>query len=144
MARFGQESRARLKLAHPLLQKLMKEAIKEFDFTILQSMRGRADQEMAFKLGHTKVHFGNSAHNWYPSIALDVAPWPVNWKNLKPFYNLSKVILPIAREMKIPIRWGGDWDSDGDSTDQKFMDLPHYELDPWRKWSKKSKLFEGK
>lgn len=144
MARFGKDSRARLELAHPLLQKLMNRAIKEMDFTILGSMRGRADQERAFKLGHTQVHFGKSAHNWLPAIALDIAPWPVNWSRLKPFHRLASIILPMAREMEIPIRWGGDWDSDGDSTDQKFMDLPHYELTPWRQWAKKSKPFEGK
>ncbi len=143
MPKFSKGSKERLALAHPLLQKLMNEAIKQFDFTILQSMRGRAEQERAFSLGHTQVHFGTSAHNWTPAIALDIAPWPIDWSNLKPFHTLSQIILPMAKEMKIPIRWGGDWDGDGDLKDQKFIDLPHYELTPWREWAKKSKPFEG-
>jgi peptidoglycan LD-endopeptidase CwlK len=30
--------------------------------------------------------------------------------------------------MGIEIRWGGDWDGDGDLSDHKFNDLPHFEL----------------
>lgn len=142
MAKFSVDSAERLSHAHPLLQKLMNEAIKQFDFVILQSQRGRADQELAFKLKHTKVHYGDSSHNWRPALALDIAPNPVNWKNLKPFHALSKIIIPMAKEMKIPIRWGGDWDGDGDLTDQKFIDLPHYELTPWREFAKKAKPFD--
>ncbi|WP_232367585.1 M15 family metallopeptidase domain-containing protein [Alteromonas pelagimontana] len=26
------------------------------------------------------------------------------------------------------VRWGGDWDMDGQTLDQKFNDLPHFEL----------------
>ena len=36
--------------------------------------------------------------------------------------------LYIAGKMKHRIRWGGDWDGDTDVKDQKFMDLPHFEL----------------
>lgn len=132
---------ARLKHAHPLLQKLMNVAREKFDFTILDSQRGREAQEKAFREGHTKVHFGNSAHNWDPSVALDVAPLPIVWSSRAPFIALSKVILAIAKEEKIPVRWGGDWNMNGILTDEKFSDLPHYELHPWREWAKESKPF---
>ena len=26
------------------------------------------------------------------------------------------------------LRWGGDWDKDGSTTDQNLNDLPHFEL----------------
>lgn len=144
MPEFDAASAKRLKLAHPLLQKLMNAAIKKTPFMILQSQRGRADQEIAFKKGHTKVHFGNSAHNWNPSVALDIAPTPLNWKNHKPFLDLQMgVIMPLAKELGIPIRLGCDWDMDGETKDETFIDLPHVELHPWRKWAKQSKPFEG-
>lgn len=144
MPKFSKGSADRLSRAHPLLQKLMNEAIKQFDFMILDSQRGRAAQELAFRQGHTKVHFGNSAHNWNPSIALDVAPLPVNWRGTKQFITLGqKIIMPLAKSMDIPIRWGADWDMDSDLSDETFVDLPHYELTPWRTWAKKSKPFEG-
>jgi hypothetical protein len=30
--------------------------------------------------------------------------------------------------MEVKLRWGGDWDSDKDTKDQNFNDLPHFEL----------------
>lgn len=140
---FDLGSAARLANAHPMLQTLMAEAKKEAGFTILDSQRGRAAQELAFKQHRTKVHYGNSAHNWTPAVALDVAPLPIDWNDLQPFIHLSKIILPIAKRLKIPIRWGGDWDMDGKSTDEKFVDMPHYELHPWRDFAKYSRPYEG-
>lgn len=144
MSGFDKGSAERLSRAHPLLQKLMHEAIKQAPFMILDSQRGRAAQELAFRQGRTKAHFGNSAHNWSPSIALDVAPLPVNWKNVKPFAVLQMhIIRPLATTMRIPIRHGCDWNMNGILTDESFIDYPHLELHPWRVWAKKSKLFLG-
>ncbi|MBN9067072.1 MAG: hypothetical protein J0H60_11600 [Rhizobiales bacterium] len=153
MAKFSAVSLARLESAHPLLQKVMHAAIEKYDFTILQSQRGRADQEEAFRKGNTHAHFGQSAHNWSPAIALDVAPYPIDWKDAARFVALNKVIgcfnpetgfgYGLAKDMQIPLRWGGDWNFNGKTTDEHLVDLPHYELHPWRTWAKKSKLFKG-
>ena len=79
-----------------------------------------------------------SEHNYYPSRAIDIAPYPINWGNeqtqIGRFYQLSGIVLTINKRLydegKVTrlLRWGGDWDSDGDFTDQRFHDLPHYEL----------------
>lgn len=143
MPKFSAVSKARLAAAHPLLQQLMNEAILEFDFTILQSQRGRADQELAFRRGNTKVHYGSSAHNWTPAIALDIAPYPINWNDVKAFRRLQMgIIKPLAVKLKIPIRLGCDWDMDGNTADERFVDWPHVELHPWRTWAKKSKPYD--
>jgi peptidoglycan L-alanyl-D-glutamate endopeptidase CwlK len=34
----------------------------------------------------------------------------------------------IGQSMGLKIRWGGDWDSDGDINDNKFDDLVHVEI----------------
>jgi hypothetical protein len=34
----------------------------------------------------------------------------------------------IAMMLGIPIRWGGDWNSNNDLKDNNFDDLPHFEL----------------
>ena len=137
-------SAARLAKAHPLLIKLFTEVAKQTPIVILDSQRGRAAQELAFRTKRTKVHFGNSAHNWSPAIALDVCPLPINWKNTKPFIALGqKIVMPLAKEMGIPIRWGADWNGNGDLSDESFVDMPHYELTPWRSFAKTSKPFEG-
>lgn len=143
MPTFSTRSKRALAAAHPLLQKLFAEVIKEFDCVVLEGRRGKADQEKAFKGGFSKARFGESAHNYSPAIALDVCPYPIDWKNEKAFLRLSEVVLRKARELAIPIRWGGDWDGDGDRTDQKLMDLPHYELNPWRQYAKGSSLYRG-
>ena len=135
----------RLKKAHPLLQKLFTAVAAETDIVILDSTRGKAAQELAYKKGNTKVHFGNSAHNYTPAIALDVCPLPVDWSRSgrKKFEALGKqFVLPIAARLKISIRWGADWNMNSVLTDEKFSDMPHYELHPWRTYAKQSKLVE--
>lgn len=145
---FSTRSKRALAAAHPMLQTLFNEVIKEFDCVITESRRGRADQEKAFREGHSNAHFGQSAHNWTPAVALDVYPYPIVWdrpdyKNGKAFIAQADVVRRLAKKLGIPIRWGGDWDGDGDMTDQKLMDLPHFELNPWRKFAEGSKLYNG-
>lgn len=67
-------------------------------------------------------------HNVYPSQAIDtcvdVDPGPgkaVVW-DLAAYAPLG----PLAR--KHGLRWGGDWDGDGSSADERFIDAPHLEL----------------
>lgn len=140
MPTFGTASLASRAKLHPKLQELVDAAIKEIDFKILDATRGRAAQQKALAQGHSKVSFGNSAHNYVPAIAADLFPAPYDWNNRKAFINLSKVVLRIAKEKNIPIRWGGDWNGDGNLSDG--WDMPHYELTPWREWAKQSKLYE--
>ena len=42
------------------------------------------------------------------------------------FNNWFNVAYP--NEPPLAIRWGGDWDLDGVTTDQTFMDLAHFEI----------------
>jgi peptidoglycan LD-endopeptidase CwlK len=137
---FGTASLASRAKLHPKLQELVDAAIKEIDFKILDATRGRAAQEKAFAQGNSKAKFGQSAHNYVPAIAADLFPAPYDWNNRQAFINLSKVVLRIAKEKNIPIRWGGDWNGDGNLSDG--WDMPHYELTPWREWAKQSKLYE--
>jgi peptidoglycan LD-endopeptidase CwlK len=136
MPKLSAASQKRLDAAHPLLIKLFKACISDPmcpDFTVLDSQRGRAAQEKAFSAGNSKAHFGQSPHNWTPSIALDVVPYPIDWEDLPRFKVLGAFVEAKARELGIPISWGGRWRS--------FKDYPHYELTPWRDFAKKSKLF---
>ncbi len=119
---------------HPLLQKIVDAAIKETDFVILDAQRGRAEQERAFAEKKSRAHFGQSAHNYSPAIAMDIVPYPVDWSDTKRFRDLHAVIMRIAEEQGTPITWGGNFTS--------LVDMPHYELKPWREWAKKSKLIE--
>lgn len=128
-------SRTRLLGAHPLLQQLFAAVALRSNVTILDSQRGRAAQELAFRQGHSRAHFGQSAHNWNPAIALDVAPYPIDWNNIARFKALGAMVTTEAKARGTPISWGGTWKS--------LKDYPHYELDPWRQWAAKCKPYLG-
>ena len=50
------------------------------------------------------------------------------WDDINQFYLMAGHIQSIAIRLGYKIRWGGDWDRDGDLTDQTFMDLGHFEI----------------
>jgi peptidoglycan L-alanyl-D-glutamate endopeptidase CwlK len=104
------------------------EVVKEFDCTILCGTRSKEEQERLFLEGKSKVHFPHSKHNGSPAKAADVAPYPVDWRDIRRFYFFGGYVLAIAKQMGIDIRWGGDWDGDLQVKDQNFNDLPHFEL----------------
>ena len=126
MPRFSARSASRLAECHKDLQRVMNAAIQEVDFTVLCGHRGKAEQDAAVAAGNSKLRWPKSKHNKKPSLAVDVAPWPIDWNNRARFKALAKVILAEAAALGISLRWGGDWNSDGDDSDG--WDLPHFEL----------------
>jgi len=50
------------------------------------------------------------------------------WDDINQFYLMAGHIQSIATRLDYEIRWGGDWDRDGELTDQTFMDLGHFEI----------------
>lgn len=132
MPSFSTRSKKNLAGAHPLLQQLFNEVIKDFDCTVLDSQRGKAAQEEAFRRGNSKARHGQSPHNYAPSLAVDVVPYPIDWDNIAAFRRLVNVVKRKAKALGIPISCGADWRS--------FKDYPHHELTPWRKFAKDSQL----
>jgi peptidoglycan L-alanyl-D-glutamate endopeptidase CwlK len=134
MAKFSQISIQRLSTCHPDLQLVLTKAILEFDFSVLAGHRGELEQTIAFQEGKSKTPWPKSKHNGSPSLAVDIAPYPILWpdpknpKNWARFYYLGGYVLGIAAELNVPLRWGGDWDGDRDIHEQRFDDLPHFEL----------------
>jgi peptidoglycan L-alanyl-D-glutamate endopeptidase CwlK len=110
--------------------------LKYYDHSILCGHRGREEQEKAFKEKKTKVIYPHSKHNKLPSMAVDVAPYPIKWdnKHLNRFYCFAGFVLGAAYQLKKQgvishdIGWGGDWDGDRDFSDQNFNDLVHFWL----------------
>jgi peptidoglycan L-alanyl-D-glutamate endopeptidase CwlK len=80
--------------------------------------RGQVEQEQAYKDHVSNAHFGHSAHNVVPAMAVDLfritqaqgASFDRNW--------YEAVVAPIARASGLV--WGGDWKS--------IKDMPHVEL----------------
>ncbi len=133
MPSFGRRSKERLATLHPDLQVILKDAIRFIDFTIVCGHRDEEAQEEAFAIGASTKRWPESKHNTTPSIAVDVAPWfptrpHIDWKDDNAFARLFGHIERVAIEHGIEIRWGNDWDRDGGSRDQSFMDGGHIEL----------------
>jgi len=127
---FGPASKSRLAELHPDLQRVLLAAIQVMDFSIVCGYRGKEDQEQAVRDGKSKLHFPDSKHNTTPSRAADLCPYRggLRWEDKEAFYLLGGVLKTVAHQFGIKVRWGGDWDGDGDLHDQKLYDLPHVEL----------------
>ena len=128
MAKYGERSKKNLSTAHPKLQELFNEVIKVYDHSIICGRRGKEEQDQAVHEGRSKQVWPTSKHNSDPSHAVDAAPYPIDWNDLKRLYYFAGIVKGIASQKKIAIRWGGDWDGDNDFKDQTFNDLVHFEL----------------
>lgn len=137
MALFAKASMDQLASCHPELQLLFNTVIDNFNCVVLEGHRNEADQNAAFLKGTSKLKFPFGKHNAIPSNAVDVAPYPVDWKNIKRFYWFAGYVIGIADslfaagKMTHRIRYGGDWNRNYDITDEKGLsDLVHFELVP--------------
>ncbi len=136
--KLSDSSRQRLLQCDKQLQDIVLELIKYLDITILPhgGFRDYHTQQMLFEAGKSKVKYPDSKHNKMPSLAVDMAPYPIDWgegdtpkwKAYGRFYYMAGQVQMIARHKGINIRWGGDWDGDNDFGDQNFNDLPHFEI----------------
>jgi hypothetical protein len=128
MAKFSQASKSKLATADRRLQELFNLVIKEHDCTVLYGHRSNEEQDELYRKGLSKLKGGQSSHNSNPSRAVDVVAYPINWKDYKRHYHFAGIVLGIASQLGIKIRWGGDWDMDDDLNDQTFNDLVHFEV----------------
>ena len=113
MFRFGSTSRDRLATIDDALQRVLHRAMgyQLMDFTIVCGHRTQKDQAQAFSVGASKKEWPNSKHNIFPSIAVDIAPWPIDWDDHLAFARLYGIIEAAAAEEGVPLRWGGDWET---------------------------------
>jgi len=128
MASFGTRSLEHLNTLDPRLHRVLVASIRTFDFTVLIGHRDEAAQNEAQASGRSTVRWPHSKHNMSPSLAVDLAPWPIDWADRERFTYLAGHIVGIGSHMGVPIRWGGDWDKDTEVRDNGFDDLVHFEL----------------
>lgn len=118
---FGATSRARLNQVHPDLQRVAELALSysPHDFTITEGIRTLARQKQLKAAGASQTL--NSRH--ITGHALDFAVLvggKVRWD--WPLYPpVADAFKRAAKELNVPIIWGGDWKS--------LRDGPHIELD---------------
>lgn len=125
---FSSQSRSHLDSCDVRLQEICESIIPYYDFTVLEGYRSNERQDELFRQGKSRLKAGESKHNSHPSLAVDIAPWPIDWKDTNRFYLLAGMMFQAAAELDVKLRWGGDWDRDWEHTDQTFFDLPHFEI----------------
>jgi peptidoglycan L-alanyl-D-glutamate endopeptidase CwlK len=129
---FSKSSLDRLEGVNHILADLCFRVLYHRDCTVIYGKRTIEEQLKLVNEGLSKTM--NSYHlpqEDGKAWAVDLAPYPIDWKNTKQFYWLAGMMKVLA-ELYLPdgyyLRWGGNWDSDEDLDDQSFMDLVHYEL----------------
>lgn len=120
MPEFSELSIKNIKTLEPRLQRLCYEVIQYYDFSVLCGFRNKKDQNEVYELKRSNRKWPNSMHNILPSNAVDIAPYPINWKDKKEFFFLGGLMMAEAWRLNIPLRWGGRW--------KELKDLGHYEL----------------
>ncbi|MEL6301085.1 MAG: M15 family metallopeptidase [Pseudomonadota bacterium] len=128
MYKFSRSSQERLASCDERIQRVCKRVIMIKDFTVLEGTRSQERQEQLFSQGKSKLQWPNSKHNTTPSLAIDIAPYPIDWHDLAEFRYLAGLMVGTGHEMGIALRWGGDWNMNGALSDNRFNDLPHFEL----------------
>lgn len=138
--RFGRRSLEKLDTCHHDLKQLAFRALSmsPYDFTIVHGWRNEDMQNMLVESGVSRTPWPESKHNYVDeatgspcSMAIDFAPWVnrgIPWEDTHIFAVVAGCFFAAASDMGIDIRWGGDWDSDGLTSDQTLLDYGHVEL----------------
>jgi peptidoglycan L-alanyl-D-glutamate endopeptidase CwlK len=154
--RLGAQSLARLKGVHPQLARVVQGAIEKTkqDFMVLEGVRSKetmweywgkgrtASQcraagvpEKYAKPGLAKVTWLNNPLGSNHRImadgfghAVDLCPFPVDWNDAAKFDAIADAMFAAAKELGVKIRWGADWDQDGNPRERGETDSPHFEV----------------
>lgn len=106
------------------------------DFSVLEGVRTFERQKQLYAQGRTEpgqvvTWTLNSPHilkeDGY-GHAVDLAPYPLDWSDTAAFDRVAKAVLAAAEELGISVRWGADWDRDGNPRERGESDSPHFEL----------------
>jgi len=134
MRKWGDKSKEVRADLHPTLVHYLDRALQEVaDISLICGHRNQADQMKAYFSGNSTLMWPQGKHNSLPSLAVDFRPYPMPKFKAKVWAALAYTagrIIQMAAEDGVKIRWGGDWDADGDLTNQKFDDLFHLEVVP--------------
>lgn len=121
----GKRSLERLVGVHHDLVRVVKRAIEltDHDFSVIEGLRTIETQRAYVAKGASKTM--NSRHLTGHAVDLYPVGRPTPWDKCPV---VAAAMLAAAVELDVAIRWGGDWNMDGDSRDEKFYDGPHFEL----------------
>lgn len=132
----SKRSRNNLAGVHPKLVECVEEALRitTQDFTVVEGVRTIEKQREYFKKGASKTM--NSRHLKQPDgfgHAVDLYPYYDSSVQVDAPFSRFKAIkdamFTAAEKVGCRLTWGADWDHDGDSNDERFVDSPHYQIE---------------
>lgn len=113
-------SQRRLYECDKQLQDLFLKVEEAIPCAVICGHRGQEEQDKAYAEGKSTKKWPNGKHNKMPSVAIDVAPIPLDWDDEARFIRFGNFVEGVAHSMGIKIIWGGDW--------AQPYDLVHFEL----------------
>jgi peptidoglycan L-alanyl-D-glutamate endopeptidase CwlK len=132
MRKWGKKSQKVYDELDPRLQRVCDRILHEVaDVSLIDGFREEVRQNHYYVTNRSSVQWPNSKHNKQPSLAVDLQPYPMPQRKEKLWAALAYIAgraIQIGIEEGVIIRWGGDWNQDGDLTNQKFDDLFHLEI----------------
>lgn len=128
MGSFSKKSLVLLSECDERLVSICNEVIKIYDFSILVTYRGEDEQNKAYIEKKSKFKFPNSKHNKVPSLAIDIAPFPIDFNDTNRFFYLAGLMMATAKKLGVEIRWGGDFNMNNNFKDSQLVDLVHFEI----------------
>lgn len=142
MIKFSRRSESNLEGVHPKLVRVVRRAAEmacaEEDFMVIEGVRTLARQKELYAQGRTKpgkivtwtLKSNHFKHADGFGHAVDLVPYPVDWNDIKRFNRLAEIMFDAAEREGVRIRWGADWDMDGNPRERGESDSPHFELAP--------------
>lgn len=100
------------------------------DVSLREGYRNQRRQDHLYP-EFTKVKWPDGKHNSYPSLAVDLAPYPFPKDKTQLREQLAYIAgrgIEWANGRHMILRWGGDWNRNGLITDNNFDDLFHFEV----------------
>lgn len=154
--RLSRASEAHLIGVHPRLVAVVRRAIQisKVDFKVIEGVRSKERMWENYGKGRTVAQClakGVPAHYANPRVAkvtwlsnplasnhrvmsdgyghaVDLLPAPYNWAEGPVWKQMYEAMMAAAKELKVEIRWGRNWDRDDKIMEKGETDGPHFEL----------------
>jgi peptidoglycan L-alanyl-D-glutamate endopeptidase CwlK len=143
MPKYIKKSQDKLLTCHQDLQTVFNYVIKYFDNTVICGHRTDDEQFKLYCQGRDMPGkivtykdgvYKKSMHQQFPSMAIDVVPYPIEWSNVNRMRYFIGFVKGVAQMLydygaiDHLVRTGIDWDDNTTLKDQRFKDFPHFEL----------------
>lgn len=94
---YSPRSTERLETCAPRLQEIFNRVIESVDCTIIEGHRDDERQNEMFRTGKSQLQWPDGKHNSEPSLAVDAAPYPIDWQDRERATLFAGFVIGIAK-----------------------------------------------